>query len=95
MVEGAPDELPERYAERSPSTHVAELRAPLLIVHGENDPRCPIGPVRQFVDAAQALGLPVRLRTVEGEGHGSTDAAKQVEDLALGLAHLDRVFGRR
>jgi len=39
---GEPDENEALYRERSPVTHVENLDAPLLIVHGVNDPRVPV-----------------------------------------------------
>src|SRR5205085_10064466 len=44
----------------SPINHVDKIRAPLLVVHGANDPRVPIGEAEQMVGRLKALG-----RTVE------------------------------
>ena len=41
---------PELYEERSPTTHVENLDAPLLIVHGVNDPRVPVSQARLLRD---------------------------------------------
>jgi dipeptidyl aminopeptidase/acylaminoacyl peptidase len=39
---GLPWEMPEIYAERSPLTHAKNIQTPLLIIHSEDDLRCPI-----------------------------------------------------
>src|SRR5205823_10483105 len=38
---GSPTEVPDKYADSSPLTYVERVGAPLLILAGENDPRCP------------------------------------------------------
>jgi dipeptidyl aminopeptidase/acylaminoacyl peptidase len=90
---GAPDQRPDLYADRSPITHVGRLRSPLLILHGENDPRCPIESVRALTVQAQALGLPVRLVSAAGEGHGAVELDQAASEVALALDHLDNLFG--
>ncbi len=40
---GDPYEDPSRYVEQSPSASVAEIRTPMLVIHGELDHRVPIG----------------------------------------------------
>ena len=54
----------------SPLNHVDEISAPLMVVHGENDPRVPVGEARQIVEAVEAQGLPVKSLIYEDEGHG-------------------------
>ncbi len=75
---GNPKEQESLWKERSAIHYVDQLRAKLLIVHGVNDPRCPIAQARNFRDKLLARNL------VEGpepdqdfeylelaEGHGS------------------------
>lgn len=50
---GSPSEVPEAYRAASPLTYVDQVRAPVLVLAGENDPRCPI---RQIEHYAGALG---------------------------------------
>ena len=64
---GEPDENPDLYEERSPTTHADNLDAPLLMVHGVNDPRVPVTQARLFRDALEDAGY---------EGHSyETDEA--------------------
>jgi dipeptidyl aminopeptidase/acylaminoacyl peptidase len=51
-----PDENPVLYEERSPVTHVENLAAPLLMVHGVNDRRVPVSQARIFRDALEEAG---------------------------------------
>ena len=51
---GAPDEVPEVYRSCSPLTYVADVTAPVLVLAGANDPRCPIRQIENYLDAAAA-----------------------------------------
>jgi dipeptidyl aminopeptidase/acylaminoacyl peptidase len=53
----------------SPINHVEQIRAPLLVIHGANDPRVPIGETEQIVGRLQALGRTVEFLRLEDEGH--------------------------
>lgn len=57
-------------ARLSPITRVDEITAPLLVVHGANDPRVPIGEADQVVAALRARGRTVRYLRFDDEGHG-------------------------
>ncbi len=89
---GTPEDKPELYRERSPITHIEKLRQPLLIIHGENDPVCPIEPVKQFAARAEALKLPVELVINEDEGHGTLRQETGVQMMVQALHFLDRIF---
>jgi dipeptidyl aminopeptidase/acylaminoacyl peptidase len=55
--------------EISPITHVDRIRAPLLVIHGANDPRVPISETEQMVARLRALGRTVEFLRLEDEGH--------------------------
>lgn len=84
---GTPEEVPERYKEASPLHEAERLQAPLLIIHGVTDPRCPITQARVFKERIEELGK------VEGEdffyyelgeqGHGSMDMEERIETFRL------------
>jgi dipeptidyl aminopeptidase/acylaminoacyl peptidase len=64
-------------ADRSAVNFAGALRAKMLIVHGANDRRCPVGQARIFRDKLLELGR-VGGRDFEyvefpDEGHGSAD----------------------
>lgn len=58
--------------ERSPITYVHQLRAPLLVIQGANDPRVVKAESDQMVEKIQANGGDVLYYVDEAEGHGTT-----------------------
>jgi dipeptidyl aminopeptidase/acylaminoacyl peptidase len=67
---GAPSEVPERYREASPITFVDRVTIPLLVIAGENDPRCPIRQVENYVRRLAQRGGEVTFYRYDA-GHGS------------------------
>lgn len=63
-----PEDL-ARMRERSPLTHVERLTAPLLLTHGSNDRRVPVGESRALHERAKVLGKPVTYVEFPGQGH--------------------------
>jgi dipeptidyl aminopeptidase/acylaminoacyl peptidase len=64
-----PWENRDSYAAHSPLTFVERVRTPLLIQHGENDPRVPIASGRKFYEALKALGKTVEFDIFLRGGH--------------------------
>ena len=60
----------EFLTEISPLTHAEQIRAPLLLVHGENDPRVPVDEARQIAREIKARGGTVETLIFPDEGHG-------------------------
>jgi dipeptidyl aminopeptidase/acylaminoacyl peptidase len=60
----------EKLIQRSPITYVENVRCPLLVIQGDNDPRVPREESDQLVDRLRALGRPVEYVTLGDEGHG-------------------------
>lgn len=60
----------ELLATLSPLSHVERIRAPLLVIHGANDPRVPVGEAEQIVDHLRRRGQPVDYLRFDDEGHG-------------------------
>lgn len=73
-----PEDL-ERMRDRSPLTHVELLAAPLLLTHGSNDWRVPVGESRAFYARAKELGKPVTYVEFAGQGHHIEGLARLVE----------------
>lgn len=53
----------------SPIHHIDQIRCPLLVVHGANDPRVPVTEADQIVSGLQERGHPVEYLRYEDEGH--------------------------
>ncbi|HJW49782.1 MAG TPA: S9 family peptidase [Candidatus Limnocylindria bacterium] len=64
-----------KLVERSPITHIENVRCPMLILQGENDPRVPQEESDQVVERLRALGRRVEYVVYPGEGHGFTKRA--------------------
>jgi len=55
---------------RSPIAYARRVRTPLLILHGEDDSRVPVGQGTGFARALRERDVPVELVTYPREGHG-------------------------
>ncbi len=54
----------------APINHVDQISAPLMVMHGANDPRVPLSEAQQLVRALKARGVPVEFLVFDDEGHG-------------------------
>jgi dipeptidyl aminopeptidase/acylaminoacyl peptidase len=72
----------------SPINNVDAIQAPLFVLHGENDPRVPVGEARQIADAA-AEHVPVRTLIFGDEGHGFSKLDNRVEAYTAIVEFLD------
>jgi dipeptidyl aminopeptidase/acylaminoacyl peptidase len=88
--------------ERSPITYVDQIRTPLFVIQGANDPRVVKGESDQIVERLRERGVPVRYDVYDDEGHGFTrreNELKATRDTATFLEqHLvaqPEVAGRR
>jgi dipeptidyl aminopeptidase/acylaminoacyl peptidase len=86
---GSPEEVPERYERASPITYAAHVRAPLLIMAGLNDPRCPIRQIDNYLARLDALGKPYEIYRYEA-GHGALVTQERIFQQRLELDHLAR-----
>lgn len=89
---GTPDEVPELYRDRSPLTHVDRVRAPVLIITGRNDTRCPIRQVDRYVAALAERDLPHTYDVFE-EGHGSHAVDETIRQQALAMDFVAEHLG--
>jgi dipeptidyl aminopeptidase/acylaminoacyl peptidase len=76
--------------EASPMTHVDSIRAPLMLVHGANDPRVPVGEARQLHASLVARGVESELLIYDDEGHGLAKRANRLDAAPRMLAFLRR-----
>jgi len=89
---GDPEKNKSLYEDRSPINFVDRIKAPLLLLAGGHDPRCPKSETEQVVDAIKKRGGTVDYKIYENEGHGfarvenQIDAYKRVGDFLL--AHV-------
>ncbi|WEL25107.1 S9 family peptidase [Haloferax volcanii] len=62
----------------SPINNVETIRAPLFVLHGENDPRVPVSEAHQLVEEAREHAH-VRELIFDDEGHGFTKLENRIE----------------
>ncbi len=70
MMGGSPQEVPERFYERSPIHFVDQIKGKLLIVQGAQDPNVTPKNVTDVEVKLKAAGIPYQLLVFEDEGHG-------------------------
>jgi dipeptidyl aminopeptidase/acylaminoacyl peptidase len=81
--------------ERSPLTYVEQIRRPLLIGQGANDPRVKQTESDQIVQAMQSKQIPVTYVLYPDEGHGFARPANRLSFYAVAEAFLARHLGGR
>jgi dipeptidyl aminopeptidase/acylaminoacyl peptidase len=77
MLGGKPQDVPERYRERSPIHAVQNIRGRLLIVQGALDPNVTPENVREVVARLEQHKIPYELLVFDDEGHGIRKPANQ------------------
>jgi len=64
-----PFEDPEDYARRSPASRLAAVTTPLMVIHSEEDWRCPIGQGEAMFRGLAVQKKPVVMVRFPGESH--------------------------
>jgi dipeptidyl aminopeptidase/acylaminoacyl peptidase len=91
---GDPAKDADLYRERSPLTHASKIRAPLLVLQGENDPRVPRSEAEQVVKALRDGGQTHDYHVYPGEGHGFRVNENRIDALRRALDWFDRHLRR-
>lgn len=77
----------------SPISRVGQVRDPLMVVHGANDPRDPVSESDQFVRAVRERGGRVEYLRFPDEGHGIRKLSNRVIAYRRIAAFLERELG--
>lgn len=77
MIGGRPEQIPEKYYQRSPINFVQDIQGKLLIVQGAQDPNVTPENVRQVRQRLEAHAIPYEELIFEDEGHGIAKPANQ------------------
>jgi dipeptidyl aminopeptidase/acylaminoacyl peptidase len=67
------------FDDRSPINFIDRVKAPLLLLAGGHDPRCPQSEAQQVVDAIKKRGGVVEYKVYENEGHGFSKVENQID----------------
>jgi dipeptidyl aminopeptidase/acylaminoacyl peptidase len=81
------------FTEISPLSYADRIRSPLLVVHGANDPRVPVGEADQIVRAVRHRRGDVEYLRFPDEGHGIAKLQNRVTAYQRIARFLDRVLG--
>jgi dipeptidyl aminopeptidase/acylaminoacyl peptidase len=86
-------DAPEEYARLSPITYVRDITTPVLIIHSENDLRCPIEQADALFVAMRLLGKEVEYFRFPAESHELTRSGSPKHRIQRAEIILDW-FGR-
>jgi dipeptidyl aminopeptidase/acylaminoacyl peptidase len=78
----------------SPLHKAEEITAPLMVIHGKNDPRVPVGEAEQIVEKVKKNGGAVEYLLYEDEGHGLAKLKNRLDAYPKIAAFLDEHFAR-
>lgn len=78
------------YDATSPIRYVHDVKAPLLVLQGDNDPRVPKEEAQQVVDLLKADGKVVAVKYYPNEGHGFVKRENQIDAITRSIEWLDR-----
>jgi dipeptidyl aminopeptidase/acylaminoacyl peptidase len=84
-----PSEVPELMRDRNPINFADEVVAPVLVIIGRNDSRCPYAQAMAYVHRLEAREHPHEVYVFE-TGHGSFDVDERVKQIGMILDFLAR-----
>jgi dienelactone hydrolase/WD40 repeat protein len=87
---GDPTADKQRLESRSPLLHAANIRKPILVIQGKNDPRVLEAESREIAAAVEKKGVPVEFIEFPDEGHGFRIKANRIRASDAFVAFLDR-----
>jgi dipeptidyl aminopeptidase/acylaminoacyl peptidase len=76
----------------SPLRSADDIRAPLFVIHGANDPRVPPAEAEQIVASLRNRNVPCELLVYPDEGHGLARLANRLDAYPRAMAFLDAVL---
>ena len=76
--------------EISPIHKVDRIQAPMLVIHGANDPRVPVTEADEIVNSLRSRGHPVEYLRYEDEGHKISKLGNRIDSFAKMADFLSR-----
>jgi len=76
----------------SPMSRIEEIRAPLFIIHGANDPRVPLSEAEQIHEELTSRGVRSELLVYDDEGHGLNKLKNRLDAYPKAVRFLDEVL---
>jgi dipeptidyl aminopeptidase/acylaminoacyl peptidase len=87
---GDPEKDRAVYDAASPITYIHAVKAPLLVLQGNNDPRVPKEEAEQVVDLLKKDGKTVDAHYYPNEGHGFEKRENQIDSIRRSLDWFDK-----
>ncbi|NIH86694.1 prolyl oligopeptidase family serine peptidase [Amycolatopsis granulosa] len=91
---GSPEDVPAVYRECSPITYVDAVKAPVLVLAGDNDPRCPIRQIENYLERLAQRDVPYEFYRYDA-GHGSLVIAETIRQTAAEVHFAMTAVGLR
>ena len=88
----APRRLADFLWERSALRYVADVRTPVMFVHGENDNDVPIAEAEQYFIALKDAGVETIMVRYPREGHGVRETKHQVDVIDRSIGWYEKHF---
>jgi dipeptidyl aminopeptidase/acylaminoacyl peptidase len=76
----------------SPMSRIDSIRAPLVIIHGANDPRVPLSEAQQIHRELTSRGVRCELLVYHDEGHGLNKLKNRLDAYPKAVAFLEEVL---
>jgi dipeptidyl aminopeptidase/acylaminoacyl peptidase len=93
LMGGTPQDMPEQYRVSSPMTYIRHIDAPLLIIQGRNDARCPAQQIEVYEQQMKALGKDIDVFWFDA-GHGSLDTEERIAHQEVMLRFVSGILAR-
>jgi dipeptidyl aminopeptidase/acylaminoacyl peptidase len=91
---GTPQQVPQVYRERNPIAYVERVRAPVMLLVGQNDPRCPSRSAEIYIDRLRELGQVHETYRYDA-GHGSLVIDERIRQMQAQIDFVARHLGTR
>lgn len=92
---GDPETERDDLLRRSPITYADQIRTPLFVIQGANDPRVKQAESDRIVEALRQRNVPVRYDVYEDEGHGFTKKENELKALGDAAAFFEEHLNRK
>jgi dipeptidyl aminopeptidase/acylaminoacyl peptidase len=87
---GDPEKDRKIYEADSPITYIHDVKAPLLVLQGDNDPRVPKEEAQQVVDSLKKDGRVVDAHYYANEGHGFVKRENRIDAIQRTVDWFDK-----
>ena len=89
LYNGHPWETPENYRQQSPITYMGDVKTPTLVIHSEEDHRCPVEQGEQVFATLKKQGVESEFVRYPGESHGLSRGGRPWHR----IHRLERILG--